>query len=521
MCFYVCQTLLRTGCSSSAEPMKEFTREVMESSNCPLLDQKSGQCKTGDSLRVIIKDSVFTVDKSMVVQHCDYFRALFQSGMRECRQEEIQLRCVGVLGFLVLLQVLRGERPMLNSDQIVEAIECTAFLQVPALTKHLTNVINSENCLLMYHTAATYGVWELSHHSALFIRDMYVDLKEDVHTLPSTLVEYIQSLLPSSYLAICSHSPSSELMQDIQRTVCYLDEDHRDWRVLTHLPVSTSTTMAGVAVHDNKLYIIGGVHDVSKKVVETGFCYNPAVNSWSSICRPQQLRYSFTLMGHEEFLYAVGGEYNMKVLSSVERYRLCDGSWSFVSSLPCPAASVVSAVAMNRIFICLWRGKGATDIHEYVPEHDRWLLVTTLIRQHSYGLYMVAHRDNLYVMRNGPCDDFLMCVMDRYNLSSGQWTSVSGHYGNTKGSLFTAVVRGDSVFTLSRHVTTEFTVEDCRWRLKREMKGFGRIGSIYTFLMRLAAPAVSQKGHCPNLTQQALHNLSACPRFSLQGSHSL
>uniref|UniRef100_A0A3Q3KJ35 Kelch repeat and BTB (POZ) domain containing 13 n=1 Tax=Mastacembelus armatus TaxID=205130 RepID=A0A3Q3KJ35_9TELE len=425
-----------------------------------------------------------------LVENCEYFRALFQSGMKECQQEEIQLRCVGVLGFLVLLRVLNGDKPMLDSDQIVEAIECTAFLQVPALTKHLMNIINSENCLLIYHTAATYGVFELSHRSALFIRDMYADLWEDVHTLPNKLVEHIESLLPSSYMAVCSHSPSTELLQDAQRTVCYLDEEHREWRVLTHLPVSTSTTMAGVAVLDNKLYIIGGVHDVSKKVVETGFCYDPAANTWSTILGTQQLRYNFTLTGTEGCLYAIGGEYNMKTLSSVEQYSVSDGRWNFVSPLPSPAASVALAIAMNRIFICLWKGKGATDIYEYVPKWDQWLLVTTLIRQHSYGLYMVAHKDNLYMMRNGPCADFLMCVMDCYNLTSDQWTAMPGHYGNSKGSLLTAVVRGDSVFTLSRHVTTEYTVEDSRWRLKCEMKGFGRIGSIYTFLMRLPKPIV-------------------------------
>ncbi|KAM7423559.1 hypothetical protein PAMA_000083 [Pampus argenteus] len=489
----------------------------MESSSCLDLSQQPGHCKPLDSLRVNIQDSVFAVDKTILAENCEYFRALFQSGMRECRQEEIHLQCVGALGFLVMLRVLDGERPMLNSDQIVESIECTAFLQVPALTKHLTNIVNSENCLLMYHTAATYGVLELSHSSALFIRDIYPDLKEDVHALPNKLVEYIESLIPSTYMAVCSHSPSTKLLQDFQRTVCYLDEENKEWKVLTHLPVNTSTTMAGVAVLDNKLYIIGGVHDVSKRVVETGFCYNPATDTWSTIAGPQQLRYNFTLIGHEGCLYTIGGEYDKKALSSVERYSVSNGSWSFVSNLPCPAVSVASAVATSRIFICLWKGKGATDIHEYVPEKDQWLLVTTLIREQSYGLYMVGNKDNLYVMRNGPCDDFLLCVIDCYNLSSCQWTTMSGQYGNSKGSLFTAVVRGDSVFTLSRKVTTEYTIEDYKWKLKREMKGFGRIGSIYTFLMRLPKATISLIGRSPDLTQsQTLGDHVDCPRFSMQ-----
>ncbi|XP_075947037.1 kelch repeat and BTB domain-containing protein 13 [Anarhichas minor] len=489
----------------------------MESNSCLSFSQQPVHCQPPRSLKVSIDDSSFIVDKTILSENCEYFRALFQSGMRECQQEEIHLQCVGVLGFLVMLRVLGGERPVLSSDQIVEAIECTAFLQVPALTEHLVNIVNSENCLLMYHTAATYGVWELSHGSALFIRDMYTDLKKEVHTLPKKLVEYIESLLPSSYMAVCSHSPSTERLQDLQRTVCYLDEDHSEWKVLTHLPVTTSTTMAGVAVLDNKLYIIGGVHDISKKVVDKGFCYNPAANTWSTICGSQQQRYSFTLIGHEGCLYAIGGEFNMKALSSVERYRVSSGSWGFVSPLPCPAALVVSAVAMNRIFICLWRGKGATDIHQYVSERDQWLLVTTLIREHSYGLYMVAHKDNLYVMRNGPCDDFLLCVMDCYNLSSGQWTAMSGQYGNSKGSLLTAVVRGDSVFTLSRQVTTEYTVEDYKWRVKREMKGFGRIGSIYTFLMRLPKACVSPMGNSVDQDQ----NVRDFPTFSPQCSDNL
>ncbi|KAM3625344.1 uncharacterized protein V6R79_010617 [Siganus canaliculatus] len=456
--------------------------QVMDSS---CLSQETTPSKTLHSLKVNIDQRSFVVDKSLLARNCDYFRALFQSGMKESQQEEVHLQCVGNLGFVVLLQVLNGERPALDSDQIVEAIECTAFLQVPALTKHLINIVNSDNCLLMFHTAATFGVWELSHSAALLIRDMYGDLQEELHSLPLHLLHYIESLLPSCYMAVCSHSPSQELLQDFQRTVCYLDEDSEDWKVLTHLPMNTSTTMAGMTILENKLYIIGGVRDVSKNVVERGFCYNPAANTWSTICGPQQLRYNLTLIGHEGCLYAVGGEYNMKALSSVERYGTTYGSWSFVSPLPCSAASVVSAVATNRIFIALWRGQGCTEIHEYRPERDQWLLVTTLIRQQSYGLHMVAHKDNLYVMRNGPCEDFLLCLMDCYNLSSGQWTAMTGQYRNRKGSLLSAVVRGDSVFTLSRHVTTEYTIDDSTWRLRRQMKGFGRIGSIYTFLMRV------------------------------------
>uniref|UniRef100_A0AAV2LSC7 BTB domain-containing protein n=1 Tax=Knipowitschia caucasica TaxID=637954 RepID=A0AAV2LSC7_KNICA len=326
--------------------MRIYCTEVMESS-CPVL--QPGQCEL--LLRVNVDNHYFVVKKGLLAQHCEYFRALFQSGMKECQKDEICLQCVGLLGFGVMLKVLEGSQPMLNGDQIVEAIECTAFLQVPLLTKHLINIIDSENCLLMFHTASTYGVWELFHDSALFIRDI-----------------------------------------------------------------------------------------------------------------PNQLRYNLTLVGHEGCLFAIGGECEHKELTSVEKYQVGNGCWT---------------------------GKGVTEVFEYLPQKDQWKLETTLVREQSYGLCMVGHRDNLYVMRNGPCNDFLLCVMDCYNLNSRQWTAMPGQYVNSKGSLFTAAVRGDSVFTLSRKVTTEYTIEDYKWRSKREMSGFGRIGSIYTFLMRLPQATLS------------------------------
>ncbi|KAF3843910.1 hypothetical protein F7725_015958 [Dissostichus mawsoni] len=126
-----------------------------------------------------------------------------------------------------------------------------------------------------------------------------------------------------------------------------------------------------------------------------------------------------------------------------------------------------------------------TEIYEYMSRKDEWRLVTTLIRQQSYGHSMVGHRDNLYVVRNGPSADFLRCLMDCYNLTSGQWSSLPGHFVNSKGSLFTALVRSDSVLTLNRSMTQEFAINGKTWKPRRQMKGFPRSGSVWTFLLRL------------------------------------
>ncbi|XP_036389154.1 kelch repeat and BTB domain-containing protein 13 [Megalops cyprinoides] len=464
----------------------------MEAGSCSGSEGEAEGAGAGTPVRVRVEGSVFAVDRALLVQGCDYFGALFRSGMRECRQEEIWLQGVRAGGFLTALSVLRGERPLLSAQQLVDAVECAAFLQVAPLARHLADLVTSDTCLLLCQAAAVFGLRELYLSAALFIRDMYGDLAEEARALPDPVRRDVEALTPSSYVAVGTHSPSMEMLQDSFRTLCYLDEEAREWRHLTDLPTHASTSMAGVAVLANRLYIVGGVRGVSKQVVESCFCYDAWEDTWSVIPSPRQPRYNFTLVGHEGRLFAIGGEFERTLMSSVETYDVAAGAWSFASNAPWPVADAACAKAMSRIFLCFWRPMETTDIYEYVPSTDHWRLITSLIRPQSYGHCMVAHRDNLYVMRNGPSDDFLRCLMDCYNLSTGQWTAMPGHYVNSKGALFTAVVRGDSAFTVNRMLTLEYSILGDRWKPRREMKGFPRSGSVTTFLLRLPRASRNQ-----------------------------
>ncbi|XP_034542054.1 kelch repeat and BTB domain-containing protein 13 [Notolabrus celidotus] len=462
--------------------------EAETDSSCDGADGRHASGPVSAKLTVVVGSTHFSEEKMFLVQSCDYFRALYRSGMKECRQEEIHLNGLRARGFLIALAVLRGEKPALDGDDIVEAIECAAFLQAASLTTHLINLIDSDNCLLMFHTAATFGLMDLYHAAALFIRSMYTDLEAEVKkSLPSELISYVESLTPSVFAAVGAHVTcvGDETVHAASRTVCYLDETGNSWKVLTDLPLQASTSMAGVTVLDNKLYIVGGVHGLHKQVVDACFCYDVKDDSWSRISSPAQRRYNFSLVGVGDRLYAVGGEYERTVMSSVEMYDVTTERWEFAAHLPRPAAGAACTKAMSRIFVCLWKPMETTEIYEYISRKDEWRLITTLIRHQSYGHCMVGHRDNLYVMRNGPSDDFLRCLMDCYSLSSGQWSSLPGHFANSKGALFTAVVRGDSVFTLNRSMTQEFAVDSKNWKPRRQMKGFPRSGSVWTFMLQL------------------------------------
>lgn len=450
-------------------------------------------------VRVRVEQSWFTVERALLASSSNYFLALFHSGMVESLRDELHLKGgVRARGFLIALAVCRGEIPTITEpDELVEAVECAAFLQVPCLVQHLCDIIDSDNCLLLYHAASIFGVQALFHKAALFLCDASEDLKEVAEsTIPEELIEYSQSLSPTSYIAIGTHTPSMELLADSFRVICYLDEKEGEWKHLTNLPTLCSTSMAGVAVLDNRLYIVGGVYGYGKDTVDASFCYNPESGVWTALPGPQQPRFDFTLLGHDGRLYAIGGEFQKRTISTGETYDVGKREWTFIQHAPRPVASAACAVARRRMFVCFWKPPDTTDIYEYIPVKDVWKLETTMIKPQSYGHCMAAHRDNLYVMRNGPCDDFLRCLMDCYNITTGQWTAMPGHYINSKGALFTAMIRGDSAFTVKHMLTLEYAIAGNVWKPRRQMKGFPKSGSLWTCLLRLpkTGPVTPQLG---------------------------
>ncbi|XP_078097142.1 kelch repeat and BTB domain-containing protein 13 [Mustelus asterias] len=434
---------------------------------------------------VRVEDELFSVEKQMLIENSDYFRALFESGMRECAQEEIQLQGLPARGFRVMLKVLRESQPILDREEILDAIECAAFLLVKPLTEHLIFIISSANCILMLQAAGIYGVFDLIHASAQFIRDVYANVREDLSFLSGDQLDYIESLSPSAYVAVTTHSPSAGHLDDISRTVCYLNEVENHWAILTSLPDKASTCLAGVTVLDNNIYIVGGVDGLNKQIVKPSFCYNTERNSWSEFPSLQHPRYNLTLTGQDGCLFAVGGMCKNTVLATVEKYHVASNTWSFAACLPRPGAGIACARTMGRIFVCLWLPLDTTDVYEYRSRKDEWILATTLKRQQSYGHCMVAHQDNLYVMRNGPADDFLRCMIDCFNLTRQQWTALAGQYVNSKGALFTAAIRGDTVFTVNRMLTLMYNIHEDKWKPAKERAGFPRSGSMHAFLLRL------------------------------------
>lgn len=234
-------------------------------------------------MQVWVDGQLFQAEQSLLVEHCGFFRGLFRSGMREARAAEVRLGALSAAGFGTALRVLRGERPALVADdELLQAVECAAFLQAPALARFLEHSVTSDNCSLLCDAAAAFGLRDVLHSAALFIRDGSHELVAELE-LPEARA-YVAALRPSTYVAVSTHTPTPGFLEDASRTMCFLDEEEDAWRTLAALPLEASTLLAGVATLGNKLYIVGGVCGASKEVVELSFCYDPR---WHLVRIPQ------------------------------------------------------------------------------------------------------------------------------------------------------------------------------------------------------------------------------------------
>nr|UZC49351.1 kelch-like protein [Carassius auratus]WEX30160.1 Kelch-like protein 4-B [Carassius auratus] len=100
----------------------------------------------------------------------------------------------------------------------------------------------------------------------------------------------------------------------------------------------------GVAVIDNKLYVVGGRDGLkTSNMVE---CYNPVTKVWSTMPPMSTHRHGLGIAVLEGPMYAVGGHDGWSYLNTVERWDPQARQWNYVASMSTPR-STVGVTALN------------------------------------------------------------------------------------------------------------------------------------------------------------------------------
>ncbi|XP_060872931.1 kelch-like protein 3 [Metopolophium dirhodum] len=156
------------------------------------------------------------------------------------------------------------------------------------------------------------------------------------------------------------------------------DMNYQEWRMISNM--DTKRYDMGVGVLNNLLYVIGGCsHDVddgSISYLKSVECYDPTLDTWTSVVEMSVCRSNVSVGVLDGFLYAVGGRNESGCLRSVEVYKPGSRAWTYIADMHLPHYSYILSVLDGLLYVIA----GFNDLSEeqlgsieiYNPNTNTW-----------------------------------------------------------------------------------------------------------------------------------------------------
>ncbi|MFC1719006.1 kelch repeat-containing protein, partial [Candidatus Poribacteria bacterium] len=168
------------------------------------------------------------------------------------------------------------------------------------------------------------------------------------------------------------------------------------WTQKADMP--TARSIAGSAVVDGKIYVIGGA-EVAWGFTEAAEEYNPATDTWTKLADMPTARQSLSVAAVDGIIYAIGGWNAGPKLSTVEAYDPATGKWTTKASMPAIRDSLTASVVDGKIYVIggLVGGLGSSTVEVYDPATDTWTKKASMPTGRGYHAACVVDR-RIYVL---------------------------------------------------------------------------------------------------------------------------
>jgi len=216
------------------------------------------------------------------------------------------------------------------------------------------------------------------------------------------------------------------------------------WTQKADMP--TARAIAGSAVVDGKIYVVGGAHVAwgANAVVEE---YNPETDTWTRRADMPTSRQGVVAAAVDGIIYAIGGNSGLdagdKDLSTVEAYDPATDTWSKKAEMP--TARNVSAIAVvDRIIYVIGGIFGTPEdyqtgedvavlstVEAYDPATDTWTTKAEMPTARGYYHAACVVDGRIYVFggatKYGDLSEDFSCVptVEVYDPATDTWTQVS------------------------------------------------------------------------------------------------
>ena len=201
------------------------------------------------------------------------------------------------------------------------------------------------------------------------------------------------------------------------------------WRARAPMPVGLHHM--GIGVAGGRLYVVGGYKQSGLSAwgpVASVYVYDPAADAWSERAPMPTARGALSVALHEGKLYAIGGYEGRANSAAVEVYDPASNSWTSRSPLPTPRDHLAAAAAGGKVYAVGGRLKG--DYHRnlsvtevYDPNKDRWSKAADLPTARS-GITAAEAGGRLYIF-GGEGADGTFSQNESYDPSRDAWQTMA------------------------------------------------------------------------------------------------
>ena len=141
------------------------------------------------------------------------------------------------------------------------------------------------------------------------------------------------------------------------------------WTLKTDMP--TARFLAGSAVVDGKIYVVGGapVSMGKTNVVEE---YDPATDTWTRCADMPTSRQGVRAAAVDGIVYAIGGADEVYNLATVEAYDPTTDTWTTRTDMPTTRTQMATVTFDGKIYVIGGVGPLTRTVEVYDPATDTW-----------------------------------------------------------------------------------------------------------------------------------------------------
>lgn len=194
-------------------------------------------------------------------------------------------------------------------------------------------------------------------------------------------------------------------------------------------PLNSRRLQFGVAILDNKLYVVGGRDGL--KTLNTVDCWDMEGKMWTSVSSMATHRHGLGVAVLEGPMYAVGGHDGWSYLNTVERWDTHTKQWSYIAPMHNLRSTAGVAVLDGKLYAAGGRDGSSClrTLECFDPHTNRWTLLAPMAKRRG-GVGMASCNGFLYAVgghdapASNPSSSRFDCV-ERYDPSTDTWTTIA------------------------------------------------------------------------------------------------